>query len=89
VTLSHALRASPDVDTALATYERLRRPHLRYYQMASRALTPAFQSDSRLLAWARDMFFGPLGRLPVTRDVMRTTLSGVRLYPWGRWRLPG
>jgi 2-polyprenyl-6-methoxyphenol hydroxylase-like FAD-dependent oxidoreductase len=88
ITIASVLRKERDIDAALAHYERLRRPHLRFYQLASRALTPAFQSDSRILGWLRDMFLGPLGRLPGIDRVMRTTLSGVRLFPFGLWRPP-
>src|SRR5256885_2977071 len=34
---------------ALAAYTAMRRRHLNYYQLATRALTPLFQSDSRAL----------------------------------------
>jgi 2-polyprenyl-6-methoxyphenol hydroxylase-like FAD-dependent oxidoreductase len=88
ITLAYALRKRNDCGAALALYEKLRRPHLRFYQMASRALTPVFQSDSRVIAWLRDAFLGPVAKLPVIKGVMRTTLSGVRLFPFGLWRPP-
>lgn len=88
VTLAHALRATARVEEALALYEKLRRPHLRYYQIASRMLTPAFQSDSRAMGWLRDAFLGPVSRLPGLSHVMRTTLAGQRCFPWGLWRMP-
>jgi 2-polyprenyl-6-methoxyphenol hydroxylase-like FAD-dependent oxidoreductase len=88
ITLAHALRHEREVETALASYEKLRRPHLRFYQVASRFLTPAFQSNSRMIAWLRDVFLGPVSRLPVIKGVMRTTLSGVRLFPFGLWLPP-
>lgn len=43
--LAHALEQTNDIDEAIANYERLRRPHVRFYQIASRTLTPFFQSD--------------------------------------------
>jgi 2-polyprenyl-6-methoxyphenol hydroxylase-like FAD-dependent oxidoreductase len=88
VVLAHVLRREPNVDHAIARYEALRRPHLRFYRLASRFLTPAFQSDSRLAGWARDMFLGPMGRVPGIDRVMRTTLAGVRKFPFGLNRLP-
>ncbi len=88
VTLAHALKAEAHPAAAFALYERLRRPHIRFYQLASRALTPVFQSDGRVLPWLRDRLFGPLGRAPLSRHVMRTTLAGTRLFPYGVWRLP-
>jgi 2-polyprenyl-6-methoxyphenol hydroxylase-like FAD-dependent oxidoreductase len=88
VVLAHALRREADIDPALSTYVKQRRAHLRFYQMASAALTPAFQSDSRVIAWARDIFLGPTGRLPGLRHIMRTTLAGTRKFPLGIYRLP-
>lgn len=88
ITLEHALEREASVDAALALYARLRRAHLAYYQAASRMLTPLFQSDGRVLPYLRDLAFGPLGRAPVARHVMRTTLAGVRLWPCGIWKLP-
>jgi 2-polyprenyl-6-methoxyphenol hydroxylase-like FAD-dependent oxidoreductase len=86
-TLAFALRVSSSIDQALALYERRRRAHIRFYQMASRALTPLFQSGSKFAPAARDLLFGPLGRLPFARHIMRTTLAGVRQFPWGTWKL--
>lgn len=87
-TLAYALGNGRNVTESLVRYDALRRPHVRFYQMGSRALTPLFQSDSRLLPALRDLAFGPLGRMPITRHIMRTTLSGVRKFPWGIWQPP-
>ena len=88
ITLAHVLRHENDAEKALALFERIRRPHIRYYQIFSRALTPAFQSNSRVMGWLRDAFLGPLGRAPGIDHIMRTTLSGVRLFPFGLWKPP-
>lgn len=88
VVLAHALRREADIDAALSLYVKQRRAHLRFYQIASAALTPAFQSDSRAIAWLRDIFLGPMGRLPGLKHVMRTTLAGTRMFPLGIYRLP-
>jgi 2-polyprenyl-6-methoxyphenol hydroxylase-like FAD-dependent oxidoreductase len=88
VVLAHALQHGSDIDSALRGYVNQRRAHLRFYQWASAALTPAFQSDSRVIAWARDILLGPLGRLPGLKKVMRTTLAGMRKFPLGIYRLP-
>jgi 2-polyprenyl-6-methoxyphenol hydroxylase-like FAD-dependent oxidoreductase len=89
ISLSYVLGASESVDTALPLYNSMRRSHVRFYQIASRALTPLFQSDGRISPLLRDLFFDPLGRLPLSRHVMRTTLFGVRRFPWGTWTMPG
>jgi 2-polyprenyl-6-methoxyphenol hydroxylase-like FAD-dependent oxidoreductase len=88
ITLAHVLRRESDVPKALARFERMRRPHVGYYQIFSRALTPAFQSNSHALGWLRDVFLGPLGRMPGIKHIMRTTLSGVRKFPFGLWKPP-
>jgi hypothetical protein len=51
---------------------------VRFYQWASRWLTPFFQGDSRLLAIARDVGF-PIGAaIGLLRDPMIRTMAGVR-----------
>ena len=77
-----------NIDTAFARYERTRRGHVGYYQLASRSLTPFFQSHSRVLSGLRDAFMGPFCRLPLTGDMMVATLSGVRCLPFGTWQPP-
>lgn len=58
---------------ALAHYTSVRRRHLNYYQLATRGLTPFFQSDSRTLGWIRDAVF-PISRWlsPLRRRMVRT-----------------
>jgi 2-polyprenyl-6-methoxyphenol hydroxylase-like FAD-dependent oxidoreductase len=87
VTLAHCLRDS-DTDAALTHYEKLRRAHVAFYTLASRAMTPVFQSDSRVIAWLRDTLLYPSGKVPGVRYLMRTTLGGVRKLPVGVFRLP-
>ncbi len=88
ITLASALRRTKDVNAAPAGYAKMRRSHQRFYQLFSRALTPVFQSNSRVLGWLRDVFLGPLGKTPGIAGVMRTTLSGVRKFPFGLWKMP-
>lgn len=58
IALGDAVAANPgEVAAALAAYTRARRRHLAFYQFATRALTPMFQSDSRFLGWLRDRVF--------------------------------
>ncbi len=88
VTLAHHLKRSADIDIALENYVRARRAHVAFYRHASRALTPVFQSDSRIIPWLRDTFLPYANCLPGGRHMTRTTLSGVRKLPWGSWKLP-
>lgn len=62
----------------LERFSALRQAHVRYYQRASWALTPFFQSDAEPLAWLRDLALGPLCRFPASRRLMLTTLTGVQ-----------
>lgn len=88
IVLAHHLKRTADVDAALAAYERARRAHIAFYRHASRALTPAFQSDGRVIPWLRDNFLPYANLLPGGRYMTRTTLSGVRKFPWGLWKPP-
>ncbi len=80
-TLADALAEAPDIDRALALYERRRRTHLRYYQWASRTLTPLFQSERVFLGKLRDALMGPVGRLPLARTKAAALMAGVSLDP--------
>lgn len=88
LTLAYALGQDRDVDRALGQFERARTPHIDFYRVASRALTPMFQSDGRVLPWLRDTFLGYANYLPGGRYMTRTTLSGVRKLPFGLWKPP-
>ncbi|HEX2591400.1 MAG TPA: NAD(P)/FAD-dependent oxidoreductase [Rhizomicrobium sp.] len=87
VTLAACLR-DKNLDIALARYETLRRRHVAFYSWASRAMTPAFQSDSRTIAFLRDLVLYPSGKIPGVRYLMRTTLGGTRKMPLGLFKLP-
>jgi len=77
--LATALREhADDVPRALAGYTRARRGHLRYYQWASRWLTPVYQSDARLVPLLRDSFMNLTCKLPLLRGQMLDTLVGVK-----------
>ena len=88
VMLAHHLSRERDIDAALRDFHRGRRSHIRFYRWASRAMTPAFQSDSKIIPWLRDTFLPYANLLPGGRYMTRTTLSGVRKFPLGKWKLP-
>ncbi len=88
VTLAYALRRADNLGAALTLYEKLRRPHVAYYQLASRLATPAFQSYSKVLPWLRDTFLVAARHMPIGGYITRTTLQGIRKWPLGLWRLP-
>jgi 2-polyprenyl-6-methoxyphenol hydroxylase-like FAD-dependent oxidoreductase len=77
--LADALAAEATVERALDAYARRRRAHVRFYQFASRWLTPLFQSDQRWLGAVRDGLFPLLAGAasPLHRQMLRT-LAGVK-----------
>ncbi|MDE1152413.1 MAG: NAD(P)/FAD-dependent oxidoreductase [Micavibrio sp.] len=91
--LALSLRDNNGVNAALDAYTRARHSHTYFYQLASRALTPFFQSDSSCAAWLRDNTFGLMGRVPFTKTHMLRTFAGVKTGPLthlnpGKWH-PG
>ena len=88
--LSAELIRHESVNEALAAYSITRKRHLRFYQTASRWLTPFFQSDSKAAGWIRDISFGWLGKAPYLRMEMLRTLAGIKdglfsRIDLGRW----
>ncbi|MCB9626556.1 MAG: FAD-dependent monooxygenase [Sandaracinaceae bacterium] len=78
--LSQCVAAQPgNVELALQAYSAERRAHLRFYQRMTRWLTPFFQSDSRVLGWARDVGFPVGAALPFLRNQMVATMCGGKL----------
>jgi len=76
--LAYCARRASDWPAAFAQYTAERAPHLRFYQRASVALTPLFQSNQRLGPALRDLFFGLPGRLPWVHDQSVAALSGLK-----------
>lgn len=76
--LSDCLRETDSIAAAFAEYTKRRRRHLRFYQAASRCLTPMFQSDSRIAAWLRDFGFPLANRMSFTRREAVRTVAGLK-----------
>ena len=83
-TLARKIETAATLREALEGYSADRRGQLQYYSLASRALTPLFQSDEDWLAPLRDRMFGPCGRVPVLRREMLMALCGRKtsVWPW-------
>ncbi len=89
--LADALDGSTSVEDALDSYTRSRRDHLAYYQLATRALTPFFQSDAPLLGWLRDTFMPLSARVGFVRREMLRSMAGTKtglLYGSRETRMP-
>jgi salicylate hydroxylase len=78
VTLADALKEEQSMPAALAAYAKRRQAHTTFYSIASRWLTPFFQSDSRLAGSVRDLAFPLIGKVPYVRREMVRTLSGMK-----------
>lgn len=82
--LSRCLERGSEIGSSLADYSRQRKSHLRYYQSASRCLTPFFQSHSRVASGLRDLALGPVCRAPFAKGQMAKTLCGTKAgWLWG------
>jgi 2-polyprenyl-6-methoxyphenol hydroxylase-like FAD-dependent oxidoreductase len=82
--LAHAVAGSAgklDWPATFAHYERLRRPHQRYYSALTHFLTPFFQSDGHLRGVARNATLPLLPHVPFVRPLMLKTLTGPTDFP--------
>ncbi|MEJ0059107.1 MAG: NAD(P)/FAD-dependent oxidoreductase [Terricaulis sp.] len=82
--LVRAIEARNDLADALALYARMRRWHIRLYQLASFLFTPAYQSDSAAIAWLRDWIVAPLARVPPAPAVLAALVAGRLAARWAR-----
>jgi 2-polyprenyl-6-methoxyphenol hydroxylase-like FAD-dependent oxidoreductase len=79
-----ALHLAPHNDPAdnlrpsLAAFADARHRHNRFYQFASRLLTPVFQGDCDSIGSVRDTLMHPLSRLPWLRHQFLESLVGVK-----------
>ena len=76
--IADCLRENKDVQAGLAAYSAVRKNQTKFYQVASRWLTPFFQSDNKAAAWLRDMTFSTMCKTPYVRAQMMRTLGGVK-----------
>lgn len=76
--LADALKRGDTIEGSLRDYHAARRRHVAFYQLASRWLTPFFQSDSRFLGAMRDATFGLASAFPFAEGQMLRTLAGIK-----------
>jgi len=79
--LAGALAGATSIADALMDYARLRRWHVRLYQMLSLTLTPFYQSDSRLLPLLRDGLVSAMAQVPPVPWLLASMVSGQLLSP--------
>lgn len=78
---AEALEQGGDIETMLRQYARSRWWHVRAFQWSSLAMTPFYQSDSRVLAGLRDLLFNPVTKLPIARRIVAGLISGMLASP--------
>lgn len=84
--LATALEQSRTLEDALGAYTSSRRAHLDYYQLATRWLTPFFQSDLTLLGPLRDLCMPPLSQIAYVRREMVRSMAGTKAgLLWGEY----
>ncbi len=75
--LAASIETEPTIDRALNRYNALQRWRNGYYSLFSVLLTPSFQGSSTLIGHARDLVLPRLQRVPIARNIMLRTLSGM------------
>lgn len=73
---------------SLEEYSAKRKDHLWFYSLASRMLTPFFQSSIPWLAPARDLVAPPLHAWGWYRRQMLRSLAGVKTGPFSQMEIP-
>ena len=81
--LALALRQQADPDAAIERAIALRRRHVWLYQWLTALFTPVYQSDSRILPFARDRLVGPLSKLWPATVIQAAMVAGLVGSPLG------
>ena len=79
--LAGAVANAASIDDALTEYARVRRWHVRLYQMLSLTLTPFYQSDGALLPLVRDGLVSAVAKVPPVPWLLASMVSGQLLSP--------
>ncbi len=74
--LTEALEQNQNLVSALASYAKARRNHVKLYQALSLIFTPFYQSDSTVLPMVRDYLVASLSRLPPAQKLLAAVVSG-------------
>lgn len=85
--LAKAIETASDVSEALRVYLRLRRGHVRLYQLMTWLFTPVYQGDSRILPWLRDWLAAPLSTIWPAPQILAAMVSGAIGNPLKRLKL--
>jgi len=83
--LEDALAVTWDLDVALSGYAHARRNHIRFYTLASRWLTPLFQSDVPGFGLARDLGVPLFNAIAWPRRQALLSMAGLKDGPLSSW----
>lgn len=75
--LAQAVRSFEDLSDALRHYLRLRRGHVRLYQLMTWLFTPVYQGDSRFIPWLRDWLAAPLSKIWPAPPLLAAMVTGM------------
>lgn len=76
-----AVAVTADPVAAGRVFARARRAHVRFYQTASWAFTPLYQSRSRVLPWLRDRIGAPIQHVPPMPRILAKLVAGEIIRP--------
>lgn len=79
--LERALTRYGNIDQALAEYARMRRVHVRLFQLLSATLTPFYQSDGEFYPFVRDRLAAIAARVPPGPRLLAGMVSGTLGFP--------
>lgn len=76
--LAQCITTSGSLQEAWHSYTEIRKRNIEFYQMASRMLTPFFQSDSLFFAYLRFLTCGVACKIPFSQKMAAHILTGTR-----------
>ena len=82
--LAHALSKEVSLKEAFENYAASRRMHLRLFQALSLALTPFYQSDSRIIPVLRDILMSTVAKIPPMPALLSRLVCGTLVDPFGK-----
>ena len=76
--LATSIQTAPNLAEALSDYSIARTKQLRFYQFATRSITPMFQSKSPLLGLIRDITFPVMAKSSWVKRQMVLSMAGYK-----------
>lgn len=80
--LAHTLANCDALTDVGPAYAHSRRLHVQLFQLASRALTPFYQSDSYAVPWVRDRLVSTIAKIPPTPAILASLIAGTLVDPF-------